>query len=816
MQLYCGTTSQFVDDTLQNRITGRLEDAFFAHFRYRPSPGEVSSWRNSLGKMCSVVQYARLEDNGLVLEYQLPLSSKRLDFMITGRDARGAANAVIVELKQWSEAHRSSVEGCVATFVAGALRDELHPSVQVGQYHQYLEDFNPVFTAGDVALSACSYLHNWNFDSRSEFFHARHQSVIARYPLFAGDQTKELASFMTTRVDRGDGSRVLQSVLQSKYQASKKLMEHVAGVIAGRPEYVLLDEQLVVFETVLSLARSGLQNGRRTVLIVKGGPGTGKSVIALNLMSRLLRESFNTHYATGSRAFTLTLRAIIGRRGAPQFRYFNSYQQVEPGIIDVLICDEAHRLRRLSRDQYHPNLTGKPQVEEVVDAAKLVVFFIDDRQVVRPDEIGSSTYIKEHAVRLGCEVREHTLEAQFRCAGSDSFVNWVANTLGVERTANVIWEGDERFDFRIFPSPETLERAIRARAAQGRSARLAAGYCWPWAKLPRSDGTLVNDVAVGEWRRPWNARDGARGLAPGIPKAQLWAHDPGGLDQVGCVYTAQGFEFDYIGVIFGGDLRYDLDTNGWVGDRKASFDAKVKQGGERFVDLVKNTYRVLLSRGLRGCYVCFLDRDTERFFRTRIDGSVAEPRLEALLEETAPEGQQPVEPFRRLTLAEARPFENCVPLYELDVAAGAFSEAQDVDEVLLGNEGRRPEEFSWVELPEAFRPRRGLFVARVVGESMNRRIPNGAWCLFGPAPTGSRNGRVVIAQHRDISDPETGGRFTVKLYASEKSTSSDGSWSHESIVLRPDTRSEGYAPIVLSPEQADDLRIVAVLVAVLG
>lgn len=815
MQLYCGTTSQFVDDTLQNRIVGRLEDAFFTHFRYRPSPSEVNSWRNSLGKMCSVVQHAQLEDNGLVLEYQLPASSMRLDFMITGRDTSGTANAVIIELKQWTDAQPSTVEGCVATFVAGAVRDHLHPSVQVGQYHQYLADFNPIFSSGDVTLSACSYLHNWNFDSTSEFYHWRHGPAIARCPLFAGDQTKELATFMASRVDRGDGSRVLQSILQSKYQASKKLMEHVAGVIAGKSEYVLLDEQLVVFETVLSLARSGLDSGRRTALIVKGGPGTGKSVIALNLMSRLLRDHRNAHYATGSRAFTETMRAIIGRRGAPQFMYFNSYGTIEPGAIDVLICDEAHRLRKLSGDRFRPSRTGKPQIEEILNAGKLAVFLIDDKQVVRPDEIGSSAYIREHATRLGCEVREHTLEAQFRCAGSDGFVNWIANTLGIERTANTIWEGDERFDFRIFPSPEALEQAIRGRAAQGHSARMAAGFCWPWSK-PQPDGTLVEDVVVGSWRRPWNARPEARRLAAGIPKAQLWAHEPGGLEQVGCVYTAQGFEFDYVGVVFGRDLRYDLDAQVWLGDRKASFDRKVKQSRERFADLVKNTYRVLLSRGLRGCYVCFLDRDTERFFRTRIDGAVAEPHLDELLAAQSVVAKQPLEPFRRPDPKDVRPFETCVPLYDLAVAAGQFSEAQSVDEVGLQDEARRPGDFTWVELPQEFRPQRGLFVARVVGESMNRRIPNGSWCLFRRTSAGSRNGRVVVAQHKGIADPDTGGQFTVKLYESRKVAAHDGSWRHESIILRPESTLAEYEPIVLSPDQADDLRIVAELVAVLG
>jgi len=809
MQLYCGTTTQFVEDTLQNRITGTLEDAFFAHFRYRPSRPEVNSWRNSLGKMCSVVQYAQLEDNGLVLEYQLPLSSKRLDFMITGRDAGGSANAVIIELKQWSDAQPSTIDGCVATFVAGAVRDELHPSVQVGQYHQYLEDFNPIFSSGDVGLSACSYLHNWNFDSGSEFFHPRHRSAIARYPLFAGDQTKELASFMTSRVDHGDGSRVLQTVLQSKYQASKKLMEHVAGVIAGQPEYVLLDEQLVVFETVLAVARSGLDSRRRTVLIVKGGPGTGKSVIALNLMSRLLRDGFNAHYATGSRAFTETLRTVIGRRGAPQFMYFNSYAKVEQNAIDVLICDEAHRLRKISGDRFHTSRTGKPQVEEILDAARLAVFFIDDRQVVRPDEVGSSAYIRENAERLGCEVREHTLEAQFRCAGSDAFVNWIANTLGVEPTANIMWQGDERFDFRIFPSPESLEQAIRARADQGHSARLSAGFCWPWS-VPNPDGTLVADVVVGPWQRAWNAKPDAGRLARGIPKSNLWASDPNGISQVGCIYTAQGFEFDYVGVIVGRDLRYDLDAQAWIGDREASFDRQVRRGGDAFVDLVKNTYRVLLSRGLKGCYAHFLDRDTERFFRTRIEGPVAEPHLEEFL------AVPTATPFRRLDPGDVKPFENCVPLYDLEVAAGAFSESQQVNEIGLGGADRRPQDFTWVELPDEFRPQRNLFVARIVGESMNRRIPSGSWCLFRLAPKGSRNGRVVIAQHRDISDLDTGGHYTVKVYESQKEQTPDGSWRHTSIVLRPDTTAAGYEPIVLNPDQAEELRIVAELVDVLG
>jgi DUF2075 family protein len=245
------------------------------------------------------------------------------------------------------------------------------------------------------------------------------------------------------------------------------------------------------------------------------------------------------------------------------------------------------------------------------------VFFIDDWQIVRPNEIGSAGYIREYAENLGCEVSDFTLEAQFRCSGSEAFVNWINNTLGVQSTANVLWTGDEGFDFRIVDSLEDLDAAIRKKVEEDASARLTAGFCWPWSK-PNSDGTLVEDVQIDGWSRPWNAKSGAGRLAKGIPKESLWAHDPKGIEQVGCIYTAQGFEFDYAGVIFGLDLTYDPDESKWIGDKTKSHDTVVKRSKEQFVDLVKNTYRVLLSRGMKGCYVYFMDKNTERFFRSRI------------------------------------------------------------------------------------------------------------------------------------------------------------------------------------------------------
>jgi uncharacterized protein len=622
MRLYSGMSSDFIRETQRNQIAERLKDAFFSHYRYQPSPGEVSSWRNSLRAMADVLQIGQLNDHGILLEYQLPLSSKRLDCLVCGKRAMDSDAAVIIELKQWEKCDAAASENVVRSWVGGSNRFVLHPSVQVGQYRQYLADTHTAFHEGDppVELDACAYLHNYRTSPTDPLLATKFDSVIANNPLFDLDGAERLSLYLRERLTAGAGRGVLERIERSRYRPSRKLMDHVAEAIAGHSPWVLLDEQLVVFEHIRTIAHAGLTGRKKHVVLVRGGPGTGKSVLAINLMARLLREGSSAQYATGSRAFTETLWEIVGSRSKATFRYFNSYGQAAPNDIDVLICDESHRIRETSSSRFtkKEKRSKKPQVRELIDAAKVSVFFIDDRQVVRPNEVGSSEHIRLHARERDAEISEFQLEVQFRCAGSDGFVNWINNTLGIERTANVIWDGAEGFDFQILSSPEDLEAAIRLKASQNYSARVAAGFCWKWSP-PRPDGTLVEDVVIGEYRRPWDAKPGYSKLAPGIPTASLWATDPNGINQIGCVYNIQGFELDYAGVIWGKDLVYDLDSQKWIGNKKESADNVVKRSKEKFVDLVKNTYRVLLSRGMKGCYVHFLDRDTERFVRSRME-----------------------------------------------------------------------------------------------------------------------------------------------------------------------------------------------------
>jgi DUF2075 family protein len=622
MRLYAGMADEFYRDTVRNQIADRLRDAFLNYYRYAPSVGEVQSWRNSLRAMKDAMEIAQLRDNGVVLELQLPLSSKRIDCMICGRSADDRDEAVIVELKQWDRCGPSDADKLVRSWVGGRERELLHPSVQVGQYRQYLEDTHTAFHEGanPIKLSSCSYLHNYRVDAADPILDPKFASTLEANPLFDADAADELAVFLNRRLAKGAGRTVMQRVEQSRFRPSRKLMDHVAATIGSRSPWTLLDEQLVVFERIKATAKSGFTGRRKQVVIVRGGPGTGKSVLAINLMADMLREGRNAQYATGSKAFTETLWDLIGPRSRATFKYFNSYGKAEFNDVDLLICDESHRIRETSANRFtkKEHRSTKPQVRELLEAAKVAVFFIDDRQVVRPNEIGSTQHIRDHATAVNAEISEYELEVQFRCAGSDGFVNWIDNTLGIRRTPNVIWDGAEAFDFKIVNSPLELEAAIRAKASQGFTARLAAGFCWPWS-VPRADGTLEDDIVIGEYRRPWDAKPGAWKLAPGIPSAALWATDPNGINQIGCVYNIQGFELDYIGIIWGEDLRYDLDAQCWVGDKSRSADSVVKRSKEQFVDLVKNTYRVLLSRGMKGCYVHFLDRDTERFVRSRTE-----------------------------------------------------------------------------------------------------------------------------------------------------------------------------------------------------
>jgi hypothetical protein len=594
--------------------------------------------------MANVLQLADMRDQGILVELKLPLTSKRLDVMVTGSNPNVGDAAVIVELKQWTEVGRSNITDCVtATYGGGHQKDVLHPSRQVGQYQRYLMDTHPAFSDGTIDLQACSYLHNAQFDAKSPLYADGFEALLALNPLFSGNQSSKLADFLDLHVSGPDDGSVLESVAATAFKPGKRLLDHVAKVIALEPTFVLLDEQLVTFNAIMDSVRAAGQNKHEVVFLVQGGPGTGKSVIAINLVAELSKLGLRTLHLTGSKAFTENLRKVVGARAGAVFKYFRDTATLSADDkLDVAILDEAHRIRAISTSRFTPAKarTGKAQIDDILDSTRTSVFFIDDLQVVRPGEVGSTDLIREAAAKREIEIQEFQLEAQFRSNGSDSFIQWVDNTLELARTPQVLWPMDDDFDFRIVPSVRELDRLIRERAGEGSTARLVAGFCWPWSN-PDANGELVPDVTVGDWEMPWNAQAGAGKLAPGIPKSDFWASDPNGINQVGCVYTAQGFEFDYVGVIFGPDLVYRPMDGGWVGQPKESFDRVVSRGvtAAQFTNFVKSTYRVLLTRGLRGCYVYLADSLTRDFVLSRTEG-VRRHDVQLQREQIPPIGRQ--------------------------------------------------------------------------------------------------------------------------------------------------------------------------------
>ncbi|HEX5043775.1 MAG TPA: DNA/RNA helicase domain-containing protein [Candidatus Polarisedimenticolaceae bacterium] len=794
MIVYAATRGQFSEDVFSNQIETRIRDAFATRVRRSIPSNEVDAWKNSMQYMNNILLRGEItEDAGVAIEYHIPQTSKRIDFILTGKDEEKRDTAVIVELKQWTEVKATELDGIVETFIGRGIQETPHPSYQVWTYAALIRDFNEAVQDDRIQLVPCAYLHNCITPEalRADFY----RTHLERAPVFAKEDAERLQRFIRQFVRHGDSDRILYRIESGRIRPSKSLADHLDMLLRGNREFLLIDDQKLVYERVLSL-NSKAQAGRKQVLIVTGGPGTGKSVVAVNLLVELIRQRFVAHYVTRNAAPRAVYHSKLTQSFQKShvenlFRNSGSYVESEPGSIDALIVDEAHRLTEKSG--LYQNL-GENQILELIRSAKLTVFFVDEDQRVTFKDVGEVREIQEWAQQCGAEVEEAVLTSQFRCNGSDAYLSWVEHTLQIRETAHESFGGID-YEFRVFDNPNEMYREIVARNGSANKARLVAGYCWDWKG--KKDRT-IRDVTIPEhgFAMRWNlGSDGG-----------LWIVKPESVNEVGCIHTCQGLELEYVGVIIGLDLvvrngevqtdaakRAKQDTS--VRGYKSMFKADPDRARALADRVIKNTYRTLLSRGQRGCFVYCVDPETNAYFKRRAGRGAVSPQPER--------GRYPGLTLRILAIDEIRPYENCVPVFDLEVAAGLdFSIEQPV------------EGYDWVELPEVVRPQRDLFVTQVVGESMNRRIPNGSWCLFKANPGGSRQGRVVIVQHRDIQDAETGTHCTIKVYSSEKRVSADG-WRHERITLRPDSNLPGYRPIELQPEAAVELRVVGELVAIL-
>jgi hypothetical protein len=604
---------------LEGSLALHLTENFRHQHGRRAGQSEIRSWERSLPALVNALMEAGLGEVEVLIEYSLPLSSKRADAVLAGvHPTTGEPSYVVVELKQWSAAYLEEDEPLLCRIDAYPA-PVLNPIEQVRGYCEYLLSFNAALERMPKSLAGVAYLHN---ATESRIAGLRTVEEDLHGSMYTADQRGAFLDFLRSRLAATSGAEAADVLRDAKIRPSKQLMAVAADEIRDREQFVLLAEQRVAYEKVMSAVREAKRGKHKKVIVVTGGPGSGKSVIAMSLLGELYRRGDTAYHATGSASFTKTMRKVAGRKKREVqelFKYFNSFMDAEPNAIDVLICDESHRLRKTSANRYTKAelRTGRSQVSELIDAAQVPVFLLDQHQVVRPGEMGTKEEIQRAAALEGLDCEVVALDGQFRCGGSDAYEKWVVDLLGLDGDTPSRWEPDGKLELRTAESPQELEDFLVARRAEDYGARMSAGYCWKWTTKVTPDMTaLPTDVVIGDWARPWNVY-GDRSVL-GAPPSPLWATDPAGFGQVGCVYTAQGFEYDWSGVIIGPDLVWRTDH--WVVDRSASKDpifTKATPDSE-INRLIRNTYKVLLTRGMVGTIIYSTDQETRDKLRSLV------------------------------------------------------------------------------------------------------------------------------------------------------------------------------------------------------
>lgn len=618
MIVYQSTKGGFYDDFLSGDIEGIILERFQRQVKHKVAKNEIQSWKNSLHYMNTVLQDAAIpEDAGIGIEAQIPQTSKRIDFIISGSDTNKGDRVIIIELKQWSSASLTDMDGIVKTRFEHGPAEVNHPSYQAWSYAALLEGFNEAVYNGKILLKPCAYLHNYPPDDviRNPFY----REHLEKAPVFLKTEIRQLQDFIKQFIRHGDHTKILYRLENGRIRPSKSLADSMARMLEGNEEFVMIDEQKLVYETVMAAASSSNRKENKKVIIVEGGPGTGKSVVAVNLLVGLTNKEKLVQYVTKNAApravYASKLTGTLRKTEFDNlFKGSGSFVKVRANTFDALVVDEAHRLNEKSG--LYKNL-GENQIKEIIHAAKTTVFFIDEDQRVTFEDIGSKDEIKRWAERAGAEIRELELASQFRCNGSDGYLAWLDNTLQIRETANETLEGID-FDFRIFSDPNELRREIEAKNKERNKARMVAGYCWEWKS---KNNPKLSDVVIPEYNfeMTWNlTKDGG-----------LWIMSPDSVKEIGCIHTCQGLEVDYIGVIVGPDLivrkgvvqvhpasraRSDASIRGW----KKKMETDPEGTKLKLRNIIKNTYRTLMTRGMKGCWVCFVDGETEEYFRGRL------------------------------------------------------------------------------------------------------------------------------------------------------------------------------------------------------
>lgn len=627
MIVYNGLKSDFLKSVEDDTIALEIEQNILSKMKRHTVANEFMSWDNSMQYMYKVMNDPDIpSDAGVAIEYNIPQTSKRVDFMISGYDIAGNPGIVIVELKQWSKLEKvENTDALVETYTANALRKVVHPSYQAWSYAQLISDYNSAVQDEHVQLRPCAFLHNYVRKDHDPLDDKQYEAYTLDAPPFTKGQVSDLRAFIKKCVRTGDKSDVLYLVDHGAIRPSKSLQNAIASMIRGNKEFTMIDEQRVAYEEIIQLSIKSQKDHKKRTVICKGGPGTGKSVIAVCLLAELTQRGQFVQYVSKNSAprqvYAAKLKGEVTKSSIDNmFKGSGMYTQVGRNMIHTLLVDEAHRLNEKS-GMFHNQ--GENQIKEIIHAAACSVFFIDENQRVTMDDIGSVDEILKWAEEEGSEVTELELVSQFRCNGSNGYLAWVDDLLEIRETANYTLEGLD-YEVVLCDDPEDLRRAIIEKNKTDNRSRILAGYCWDWPKDSRKNSDF-HDIKIGDFGISWNLDDG-----------QAFAISEKSVNEAGCIHTTQGLEFDYVGVIIGDDMRYEnghvvtdftkrARTDQSLKGIKKMFRENPERALKRADEIIKNTYRTLLTRGMKGCYIYCTDPGLREYIRSRLDAASKAP-----------------------------------------------------------------------------------------------------------------------------------------------------------------------------------------------
>ena len=619
MIVYNGSKRLFVEDVKYGVIADKIQALLREKGLSGGQDREFDSWHNSMQFMRNIVDDPEIDDDVQVaIEYNIPHTSKRVDFIIVGTDKVGKDNIVIVELKQWSKAEvvDDQMHYCVRTYVANDNRIVCHPSYQAYSYSRFLANYSQMIQDQEVNLVPCAYLHNYKPEFKSALSSEIYEEWYSAAPFFIRDETREFSAFVKKFIhkksSRGD---LLYLVENGRIKPSKSLQDALSSMVSGVPEFTLLDEQAVCYDMCLRTMTQCLADKKKRTIVIQGGPGTGKSVLAVNLLMKMTNNDLNAAYVTKNsaprQAFLSLLSGNKARRRVDIEHMFRSpfgLNKAKSNDYDCLIVDEAHRLVK----QMYRDWGGENQIKECINAALLTIFLLDEDQAVTTSDIGSIDEIRNWCEALGSRMimnEETKLVSQFRCNGSDAYIQFIDGLLQRNHEHIVIDLPELNYDFQVFDSAVAMREALREKNNINNKARMVAGYCYDWNV--RNHRGEVDIELPGGFQAKWN-----------LENDKIWAINPNSFEEVGCIHTAQGLEFDYVGVIIGKDIYYD-PASGMVKTNKAAISSDDRSSGIRSSSeieakrLILNTYKTLLTRGQKGCYVYCEDDALRDYFRSQ-------------------------------------------------------------------------------------------------------------------------------------------------------------------------------------------------------